>query len=454
MASYILVITSCLFLINIFVFIALERDYLKTRRELLTAHGRNVADAAIESGIDNNLLLSKAVDLTSEQSNSRVLVVDRSGIVVVDSSDEKLGENLKGKVPEITSALSGQKFRDKYNFQSTKILYIAIPITTGREIIGAVFMSNSLADIYEKIFVIQKSLLVISVLVLITVGIFSFIMSEITTGPIKKVIGAIESMAEGNLKQRVEVLGNDEIARLSSAFNNMNEKINAMDKERRQFVADASHELKSPLASIKVLVQSLLTGGIDNREISLEFLENIDKEVDRLSNIVGNLLELTKLEGSYGMKVEIFDLNDLCKDVIKKLNPIARIKNVEIRYEEKSIVVEGNRENIFRAIYNIVENSVKYSSNNSFVDVWSENDTYAKIFIKDTGIGIPQEEVNKIFERFYRVDKTRDRKTGGSGLGLSIAMEIIKRHKGEIQVKSAVGEGSLFIISIPYKFVQ
>lgn len=453
MASYILVITSCLFLINIFVFIALERDYLKTRRELLTSHGRTVADVSIQSGVENNLILSTTVDSISSQVDSRILVLDKKGIVRVDSSDEMLGEDLS-YVPEVKSALSGQKFRDKYNFQSKKVLYIAIPITTGKNIIGAVYISNSLQDIYNKIFAIQKSLLVISVLVLVTVGIFSFIMSEITTGPIKKVIGAIESMAEGNLKQRVEVIGNDEIASLSSAFNNMNDKINAMDKERRQFVADASHELKSPLASIKVLVQSLLTGGIDNREISLEFLENIDKEVDRLSNIVGNLLELTKLEGSYGMKVEVFDLNDLCKDVIKKLNPIAKTKNVEIRYEEKSIALEGNRENIFRAIYNIIENSVKYSNSNSFVDVWTESGAYAKLFIKDMGIGIPQDELNKIFERFYRVDKTRDRKTGGSGLGLSIAMEIIKRHKGEIQVKSSVGEGSLFIISIPYKYIQ
>ncbi|EYE87230.1 hypothetical protein Q428_14425, partial [Fervidicella metallireducens AeB] len=168
-------------------------------------------------------------------------------------------------------------------------------------------------------------------------------------------------MAEGDINQRVEVKSNDELGRLCSAFNKMNEKINLMDRERRQFVADASHELKSPLTSIKVLVQSLIGGAIDNKEIALEFLNDIDMEVDRLTDIVSNLLELTKLEGSYGIKVEIFDVDSIFKEIIKKLTPISKIKKVAIRYEGSSILMEGNKENILRAIYNIVENAIKYS---------------------------------------------------------------------------------------------
>jgi signal transduction histidine kinase len=232
----------------------------------------------------------------------------------------------------------------------------------------------------------------------------------------------------------------------------MNRKIIAVDEQRRQFVADASHELKSPLASIKVLVQSLLAGGIDNRDISVEFLQDVDQEVDRLSDIVGSLLELTKLEGSYGMKFERFNIAILCKEVISKLNFIAKTKNIKIESELRDFVIEGNRENIFRAVYNIVENAIKYSPKGGKVFLEINGDDFVRINVRDHGIGIPEDEIDKIFERFYRVDKTRARKTGGSGLGLSIVMEIIKQHKGNIEVKSKVGEGSLFIISLPYKF--
>ncbi|WDC85681.1 HAMP domain-containing sensor histidine kinase [Caloramator sp. mosi_1] len=252
-------------------------------------------------------------------------------------------------------------------------------------------------------------------------------MSTYATRPIYSVIDAIENMAEGNLKQRVEVIGNDEIARLCMAFNEMNEKITTIDSERRQFVADASHELKSPLASINVLVESLISSELSNKDMAMEFLQDIHSEISRLSNIVNNLLELTKLEGSFGVKVEKFDLNDVCLQVVKRVGYIAKTKNVEIFYDGQSVEIEANRDNIFRALYNVVENAVKYSYEYGRVDFWVEKDSRgAIIHIKDHGVGIPEEDIPKIFERFYRVDKTRDRKTGGSGLGLSIVNEIIK----------------------------
>ncbi|WP_166636504.1 ATP-binding protein [Fonticella tunisiensis] len=409
-----------------------------------------MADKAVEGGFGgdyNSYFIKNVASSISSQAKARIFITDSNGKIVIDSED-KLNNTRIDNLYEVQDALKGNTSWGSHN----NILYVSNPIKLGGRVIGSVLMSYSLEEIYKTIFSVHKTLGIISFLLLIIVMVFSYIMTGIIIEPIKNVINAIESMAEGNLDQRVEVKGNDEIARLSIAFNNMNEKINLMDRERRQFVADASHELKSPLASIKVLVQSLLAGGINDKNISMEFLDNIDKEIDRLSNIVGNLLELTKLDGSYGLKIEVFDLNDLCKDVIKKINPIASTRNVTIRYEGKSILIEGNRDNIFRAIYNIVENSVKYSNPNSYVDVWTHKGSKAKIYIKDTGIGIPEEDIPRIFERFYRVDKTRDRKTGGSGLGLSITNEIIKRHKGEIHVKSKVGEGSLFIITLPYKF--
>lgn len=147
----------------------------------------------------------------------------------------------------------------------------------------------------------------------------------------------------------------------------------------------------------------------------------------------------------------LFDISDVCSDVVKKLNPIANVKNINIRSNFDSAMIEGNKENIFRAVYNILENAIKYSNEDNFIDIWIEKENMVKINIKDYGIGIPEEDIPNIFKRFYRVDKTRDRKTGGSGLGLPIAYEIIKLHKGDIKVSSKVGEGSLFTITLPYK---
>jgi two-component system, OmpR family, sensor kinase len=455
LTSYLIIITFVLLLVNFLIFLTLQSNYIDSKEKELLYDANTLSEMAIEGRLGNadysSNFMDAAVSSTSDDSRARILIFDNNSVVINDSQNEAKGMEYH-EIKEVRDALSGAPSVGQYRYGSKRILYVSSPIKLGENTIGAVLMSYSLEEIYQTIFGIHKTLGIVSALLLIIVVIFSFIMTGLITDPIKNVISAIEFMAEGELDQRVEVKGNDEIARLSNAFNNMNEKINLMDKERRQFVADASHELKSPLASIKVLVQSLLAGGINDKEISLEFLDNIDKEIDRLSNIIGNLLELTKLEGSYGMKVEVFDINDLCNDVAKKINFIAATRNVKVRYEGKSILVEGNRDNIFRAVYNIIENAVKYSNSNSYVDVWTSKGNTAKIYIKDTGIGIPQEDIPKIFERFYRVDKTRDRKTGGSGLGLSITNEIIRRHKGEIQIKSKVGEGSLFIITLPYKF--
>lgn len=456
LTSYLIIITFSLLLVNFLIFLTLQNNYVSSKEEELKSYANTLVEMAIVGRLGSPDYKADFIDVAvssiSNESRARIFIIDNNGVVVNDS-EYKLTGKLANDIEEVKVGLEGAEATGSHfgpGMQSTK--YISKPIATGDTIHGVLLMSYPLDKIYATIFSVHKTLAAVSILLLIIVIIFSFIMTGIITDPIKNVISAIESMAEGDLNQRVEVRGNDEIARLSNAFNNMNEKINLMDKERRQFVADASHELKSPLASIKVLVQSLLAGGINDKELSLDFLSNIDNEIDRLSNIIGNLLELTKLEGSYGMKVEIFDINDLCNDIVKKINPIAATKGVKIRYEGKSILIEGNRDNIFRAIYNVVENAVKYSNPNSFVDVWTNKGSTAKIYIKDTGIGIPQEDNPKIFERFYRVDKTRDRKTGGSGLGLSITSEIIRRHRGEIQLKSKVGEGSLFIITLPYKF--
>lgn len=445
MASYFVLIAICLILINALASRELQNYYVNGRKEVITEYAKELADEASVPGVFESEAFKKRMDeIRYESLSSRVYRIN------YDDFSRKEGR-IRYDSYGIGLAFDGQEYVDIVKEGDVNYLYVAIPVVVNTSTVGVIFMANSLADIYSTIDEIKRQLLIISVVTLLVFILASYAVSGRITKPMEKVIGAIEAMAEGKLEQKVEAKGKDELARLCHAFNNMNEKINDMDKERRQFVADASHELKSPLASIKVLVQSLEEGGVENKEIAYDFLKDIDSEVDRLTNIVGRLLELTRLEAGYGMKIERFEIGKMIKEVAAKIVPIANRRNIKINCCTKDEFIDGNRDNIFRAIYNIVENAVKYSDDGGTVDVWMETGNEVKIFIKDRGPGIPEEDLYKIFDRFYRVDKARNRKTGGSGLGLSIVKEIIKRHNGRVEVQSRVGEGSLFMIAIPYR---
>lgn len=451
MASYFALIALCLIFVNMLASKKIENYYVGMRKSEIYSYAKALADEASVKGVFESPEFKKKTENLAYESFSRIRLIKKSEYMQEKISSQYKIENFKYEPYGLVYALEGQEYIEKIKIRDEHILFVALPIEVENNIIGAIFISNSLADIYSNTEEIKRQLKIISLVTLVVFIVASYMISGRITKPIEKVIGAIEAMAEGDLKQRVETKGNDEIARLCYAFNDMNEKINQQDNERRQFVADASHELKSPLASIKVLVQSLISGGVENKEIAYDFLTDIDSEVDRLSNIVGRLLELTRLEAGYGMRVEKFDTGKIIQEVVNKVTPIAKEKDIKINSKLWSVFIEGNRDNIFRAIYNIIENAVKYSEEGGNVDIWLEEGAEVKIYVKDSGTGIPEDEIYKIFDRFYRVDKARNRKTGGSGLGLSIAKEIIKRHNGNIQVKSRVGEGSLFIIAIPYK---
>ena len=447
LSNLIIVILSA-FVINIAIFYILENNNISSKRNVLISYGKTIAEVAFT---DNKANVEKLINTLVPKQNFQVLITDTKGRILEDSKDIDRG-NIIDNIYGINDALSGKAASGTDTINSIDILYYACPTYKDGKIAGAVIVNDNIEAAYKEVYSAEIKFAISTLIFIVLFAAYTYFRAFRITEPVEELIDAIEDMAEGNLEKKIELKGSDDINRLCNAFNNMSDKINALDTERRQFVADASHELRSPMASIKVLVESLIEGGIDNRELSLEFLHDIDKEVDRLSNIVVSLLELTKIEGSYGMTIEKFNLNLLCTDIISKLSPIADVNNINLNFKGKDIFIEGNRDNIFRAVYNIMQNAVKYSHENGSVDIWLENSDTAKIYIKDIGPGIPENEIPNIFKRFYRVDKTRDRKTGGSGLGLSIAYEIIKMHNGRIDVQSKIGAGSTFIISIPYKY--
>ena len=236
----------------------------------------------------------------------------------------------------------------------------------------------------------------------------------------------------------------------------MAEKLEQVETNRQEFVSNVSHELKTPLSSIKVLSDSVLLQDPDTvpKEMYVEFLEDINSEVDRMTAIINDLLTLVRLNRQeVPLNPQPVVISDMVEDIVKRLTPIADAEGIELNYTKaKSVTAEVNETKLSLAISNLIENGIKYNSENGKVSVTVDADHQnAFITVSDTGIGIAEEELNKIFDRFYRVDKNRDRQTGGTGLGLAITRSAVLMHNGSIKVSSAENEGTTFVVRIPLK---
>ena len=410
------------------------------------AHGFNNLDQ-----ITSRTTLQNTVNLRSRALGIRILVVNDHAQVIADSN---IGRSRNGQTllrREVISALNGADTilwdRDDY------VLNVAVSVRDlGSERVGAVLFVAPVADVFQSIEEIRNTLLLSSLLVGILSIVLVFILSHYLIAPLKRIVGVVRRMTTGLLSLRIPVRGRDEYAILANAFNNLTEKLEQVEKTREEFVSNVSHEMKTPLSAIKVLTESILLIDSAPEEMYREFLQDINSEVDRMTNITNDLLALVKVDQrEQGLSLSVFDLNQLVEDILKRLSPLAEQRNIALIYEaERDIQMTADEIKLTLAISNIVENGIKYTPRGGTVRVNLDSDHQSAIItIQDTGIGIPEEEHDKIFNRFYRVDKTRDRETGGTGLGLAISRATVLLHKGTIKISSAPEEGSVFTIRIP-----
>ncbi|KRQ86475.1 Sensor histidine kinase YycG [Caloramator mitchellensis] len=434
--SYFSIILLFVVLINVSIFLVLENFYIESKKKDIISAQKNAINFI---RVENSRVFEDGIKQIEADVCSKSVILIKEKIAYNDFNMQFPIDNFKKDY--IVSR--------KLKINNGNYFVVSYPLVEKKEHVGNIIFFYPMDWGLKKVFLIEKQIMIISILALVVVFIYSVYISGSIINPLNKVIEAIESIKVGKFNKKMDVKGYSEVQKLCCAFNSLNNRIAELDNKRRQFVADASHELKSPLAGMKVLVESLMAGGINDKEVSEEFLMSLNNEIDRLTNVVNGLLELAKIENSDDLKTNRLDLKLLLEDVIKSLKPIAKTRNININFEGDSILYEVNRDNIFRAFYNIIENAIKYSNENSKVDVTLLKDDFVKVIIRDYGIGIPEEDIPYIFDRFYRVDKTRARQTGGSGLGLSIAKHIIKLHKGDIEVDSKVGEGTAFIIKLP-----
>ena len=395
--------------------------------------------------------LIKELNEKSEEENIRIIVVDKNAIVLADTNSTANGKIYI--VPEILTALAG---RDEARLKKEEeAIYASAYVENSEsEKIGAVLVISSFTEFNTLISEINQKWIAVTVVIGVIVIFLVVFMSQLIFGPLKNILGTITKISSGQLHQRIELKGYNEFTELGDAINQMTQRLEEVDKTRQEFVSNVSHELKTPLSSIKVLSEALLLQENVPVETYKEFLHDITTEVDRMTNITNDLLELVKVEnGNNSLKISEFDINIMLRGIVKRLKPLADNKDISLSFEaSKDVIIEADEVKLSLAISNLVDNGIKYTPNEGSVRVLIDADNQNCIIsIKDSGVGISKSEQSRIFERFYRVDKTRDRETGGTGLGLAITNSTILMHNGTVSIESVEGEGTTFIVKLPLK---
>lgn len=393
------------------------------------------------------------------ESSARVLLVNNMGVVQIDSFSRLNGAQLK--VREVIEVLTGVKDASygyhvitPENGASFWTVYYSAAILEDTQVIGAVVLAQSLQDVVTKTALVKTQYLLIFAACVIVILFVAYLSTNHISRPLEQLTQGARAIAAGNFDVRVPQQGNNEITQLSRAFNQMGERLENIDRHRREFVSNASHELKTPMTSMKILSESLLYQDGVSEEVYKEFLSDINQEIDRMNRLIDSLLLMTKIESEQEiLEKGPADLSQLTRQTVKLLAPIAQAKQVQLHMEADEVIeVECDPLRIRQAINNLVENAIKYTAAGGSVQVSVYAlGNFACVSVRDTGEGIPPEHLPHIFDRFYRVDKARARRTGGSGLGLHIVQRIANAHEGRVEVQSTPGVGSEFRLLLPLK---
>lgn len=455
--TYIILILAVMLVTSFFLLNILEQYYIGYQYVILEAAALPVVREARPSLRETAdvVTLSNIAEDYARQYNSRILITDHRQRVLGDSLrvGGLVGTTLERE--EIADALAGEKGRSvQYSEQSGQwVMQVAVPVLVDNAIVGTVFIAASLTHIYAVLNDIRNFLLLATALSLLFAGFLGVYFAHRITVPIESLTAATEQIARGDLTQRVPVQSRDEIGRLAGQFNHMAGRLQEMTRQLREFVSNASHEMRTPLTSLNILVKSLREYPLEAHERE-EFLADIDQELERLMHLVESLLDLTRLD-RLGAEdtMSMTDIVPTIRNTLDMLKKRAEEKNIRLTFSlpERSEPVFAVLHQVKQVVFNLVDNAVKYTPEGGHINVQLEQETERLVLtVADSGIGIPAEHRDKIFERFYRVDKARAREQGGTGLGLAIVREIVKRHGGDIWVTDTDdGSGTKMVVTWP-----
>ena len=321
---------------------------------------------------------------------------------------------------------------------------------------GVVIMSFSTKNLHQMADAVKRQVYIVLLILTILVLLGALLYSTLLARPLKQITTSINEISQGDMSVKLNMHGFSEISSISDSFNQMIDVIRNQDTARQEFVSNVSHELKTPIASMKVLADSLLSQEGMPEEIYREFLGDITNEIERMTKIINDLLSMVKMDKNTS-QVEVVNtsINDLLEQLLKRLRPIAAERNIELIYESyRPVMADIDETKMSIALNNLIENAIKYNYDDGWVRVTLNADhKFFYVTVQDSGVGIPEDVQDNVFERFYRVDKARSRDTGGTGLGLSLTRSAVLLHRGSIKLYSKEKEGTTFTVRIPLTYV-
>lgn len=408
-------------------------------------------------------VINAELEMLSNLYEGRVMIINSNFEVVHDTYDISEGKTIiSEEVIKCFQGVNTSHYDPEHGYieLTTPIISTAVSSGTANNntgtIVGVMLTSISTESIAATMEDMNRKSMILETLLIMVIVALAMVLSIVLTRPFNRITEAIKEVKAGYSDQAISVPDYDETVHIVDAFNQMLARMRVLDDSRQEFVANVSHELKTPMASIKVLADSLLLQEDAPAELYREFMEDIVSEIDRENQIITDLLALVKLEKKVqDLNIVSLNINDLTELILKRLRPLARKKDVEVVFEsQRPVVAEVDEVKMTLIMTNLVENAIKYNKEHGWVKVALDADhQFFSFEVSDSGLGIPEDSLTQIYERFYRVDKSHSREIGGTGLGLAITKSAVLMHRGSITVTSTEGEGSSFLVKIPLTYI-
>ena len=398
-------------------------------------------------------VINAQLEMLSTIYDGRVLIVNSSFQIVKDTYELDTGKTIISE--EVVKSFQGEEI-NKYDSKN-RYIELAIPLKKEgmEQSLGVLLVSVSTDSIMLNYDYLKDNALILELASLVIILGFALFWSGRLVRPFGKLTKYLEGVQAGD-EEALMISDYTETQAISDAFNELWGKMRVIDDSRQEFVSNVSHELKTPLTSMKVLADSLLAQGDAPVELYKEFMGDIAEEIERENKIINDLLSLVKMDKAAGaLNVSVVNINELLELILKRLRPIAEKQNIELVLESfRPVSAEVDEVKLSLALNNLVENAIKYNKPEGWVHVSLNADhKYFFVRVEDSGIGIPEEALEHIYERFFRADKSHSREIGGTGLGLAITRNAVLMHRGAIKAHSKEGEGTVFTVRIPLMYI-
>lgn len=447
----------CMLILTYTLLMMYKSNEYSRRRENIEADVSILTSIINSSGYmysPDNDSVSAEIDAIAGVYEGRILVVDKNLNIVKDTYGKETG---KVCISNEVVVCINEEMEQKINSKNSEYVELLIPVKdTENQVIGALVMGYSEKDIHNNLVKLHSNSVMIVLILILLLGIPATLISGKISKSMNKLKKSVDNVSAGYMDEEVHVDDFGECQELSDSLNTMLSQIQRLENSRQEFVSNVSHELKTPITSMKILADSLLGQENVPEELYQEFMADIASEIDRENKIITDLLSLVRMDKSAAsLNAEPVNINELIEMLLKRLKPLANERNIEVIFESfRPVTAEVDETKLSLAFNNLIENAIKYNYDDGWVRV-SLNADYKYFYVKvsDSGVGIPEDCIDSVFERFYRVDKARSRQTGGTGLGLAITRNVILMHKGAIKVHSKEKEGTTFTVRIPLNYV-